>query len=106
MSIFSYKYSFRGLLSHHKIIAHPKTKKKQKNRAMSRLNSVNNWQTGETAPPRLLQVVRRNASFEKLETIEEETEGGHLHSRIEKTPTYGSVSKAGYTKQLSSVRAA
>lgn len=73
---------------------------------MSRLNGVNNWQIGETAPPRLLQVVRRNASFEKLETIEEETEGGHLHSRIEKTPTYGSVSKAGYTKQLSSVRAA
>lgn len=70
---------------------------------MSRTVSTT-WQATEAAPPQLIRIEKRPAFGKRLETIEEEIEGGHSQiSRNPKQATMGSASKASFPKPNPSV---
>ena len=65
---------------------------------MSRTVSTT-WQATEAAPPQLIRIEKRPAFGKRMETIEEEIEGGHSQSsRNPKQAAMGSASKASFPK--------
>ncbi|KAK9282607.1 hypothetical protein L1049_010825 [Liquidambar formosana] len=69
---------------------------------MSRSPSTT-WQAVETAPPRLIRIERRPSLEKRLETIEEESEGGHKDSCNAKPLAFNSSSKVDFSKQFPSL---